>query len=118
MGQLIWGQTGQQDRPIALYSLRNGALTIHEIVRDGRLEQIDEAVKVEMRDVFSGNGSRPWLRCPHRKGTGSCNRRAMVLFLLAGETQFQCRFCAGRDSKLRVNQLDSATSHALGDSTT
>jgi len=118
MGRLLWSQSDRQDRPMALYSLRNGALTIHEVVRNGRLEHIDEAVRVEMRDVFSGNGARPWLRCPHRKGTGSCNRRAMVLFLLAGETQFQCRFCAGRNSGTRVNQLASATSHAFGDSTT
>jgi hypothetical protein len=117
MGQLLWGSTNRQNRPMALYSLRDGALTIHEIVRDGRLEQIDEAVKVEMRDIFSGAGARPWLRCPHKKGTGNCGRRAMVLFLLAGETQFQCRSCAGRDSELRINQLASATSHAFGDAT-
>jgi hypothetical protein len=112
-GRLVW-PLGEGRRATALYSHTEGTLTIHEVERDNAYATSETNIEVVHLAVFSGGGMRPWLVCRMPNESQPCGRRALKLYLPAGETIFRCRTCLGR-RRLGplLARLSEATTHTL-----
>jgi hypothetical protein len=111
MGQLVWGDGHRDDSATALYEFRESGLIVHDVVRNGVLEQVDQTIEVESWDPFGRNSDRHWLICPNQRDGEPCRRRASKLLLVDGETQPKCRRCVGGRRRLREVQLTAASAH-------